>query len=445
MAATVIIGAGPAGLGAAHALGPDHDLLILERGAAAGGLCSSFTVGGATFDLGGHAFFTKLAETDDIITRHAAQPLYRQRRNAWVHSYGTFVPYPFQSNLFGLPVDVVKHCVLGAVEQRMSPSGRPPRTLAQWIEQSFGAGIAEHFMTPYNAKLWAFPLADIEPSWTGDRIVQPDLDAIVEGALHRRDYTAFPNAMVRYPSHGGFVELYRPFIDAFADRTRLRTEVVGVDLDAREVLTADGRIPYQDLVTTAVLGEFAAVCSPMPPRLRAAALGLKHNSLYLVSLAVKPAAADERHRIYVADPDVPFHKLVLNSNSSPELRAAPAFGIQAEVSFSEHKQVSPAGLTEDVVDALVAMGLLRSADDVVESDLRTVEYAYPVQTSDTASVVAELRDYLGRYGVHLAGRFAEWTYVNSDAAFQRGLDIGRRLRGSGPTPADTKGAGLTDV
>lgn len=34
MAATIIVGAGPAGLGTAHALGPDHDLLILELLAA---------------------------------------------------------------------------------------------------------------------------------------------------------------------------------------------------------------------------------------------------------------------------------------------------------------------------------------------------------------------------------------------------------------------------
>jgi len=52
----VIIGAGPAGLGAAIALGERAS--VLERDASPGGLCKTVELAGALFDLGGHSFHT---------------------------------------------------------------------------------------------------------------------------------------------------------------------------------------------------------------------------------------------------------------------------------------------------------------------------------------------------------------------------------------------------
>jgi hypothetical protein len=197
---TVVVGAGPVGLGVAYALG-GQDCVVLEREPEAGGLCRSFTVGGATFDYGGHAFFTKHAEVDELLTRLAPNEMYRQPRNAWVYAYGTYVPYPFQSNLFGLPVDVVADCLLGAARQAVAARDVPPANLQEWIVDSFGAGIARHFLVPYNQKLWAHPLEVVEPQWTGERIVQPHLEDIVHGALSRRDYRM--GDCHQYRRHGG--------------------------------------------------------------------------------------------------------------------------------------------------------------------------------------------------------------------------------------------------
>lgn len=426
---TVIVGAGPVGLGVAHTLrgAPAHDCVLLEREAEPAGLCRSFTVGGATFDYGGHAFFTKHPEVDALLTRLAPHDLYRQPRNAWVHSHGTYVPYPFQSNLFGLPVDVVAECLLGATRQAAAPADTPPAHLAEWITSSFGDGIARHFLTPYNRKLWAHPLDTVTPHWTGERIVQPDLDDLVHGALARREYRKYPNAHVRYPARGGFSELYRPLAEAAGDRIR-HDELHRLDLNGRTAHTRSGAaLEFDTLVATLPLPDLVARTADVPDRIRDLVALLRHNSLHLVSLAVDPANATDKHRVYAADPDIPFHKLVLNNNSSPALAAAPVFGVQAEVSFSPHKPVAREGLVARVVQALVGMGLLRTPDDVRAEDVREVPYAYPVATADTARVLTALREFYGRHGVVLAGRFGEWAYINSDSALQRGLDIGKDL------------------
>jgi protoporphyrinogen oxidase len=64
----VIIGAGIAGLTAAHQLlKKGHEVLILEKESDIGGLSRSFRYGGFIFDIGPHRFFTSNHEVDEFI------------------------------------------------------------------------------------------------------------------------------------------------------------------------------------------------------------------------------------------------------------------------------------------------------------------------------------------------------------------------------------------
>jgi len=420
----VIIGAGPAGLSAGYHL--KRDYLLIEREERVGGLCRSFTLDESVFDLGGHAFFTKHEHVRELVGELCAAGLYEQDRRAFVHSHGVFLPYPFQSNLFGLPDSVVQECLAGAEAAAAQPAVNVT-TLDAWVEQAFGSGVARHFLRPYNEKVWAHPLDDIVPSWTGDRIVAPSLSELTAGARARRPYTDFPNSRVIYPARGGFEQLYLGFEPFVASRLR-RGTVERVLLDERMVVTTDGdEYVYDELVSTMPLTELVRTAEPVPEPIRQLAAQLVHNSLLLVNLVIGRSGVTEMQRVYSADPSVPFHKLVINSNSSAELRSGPQTGIQGEVSYSPTKPVEEDGLVERVVDAVRSMGIVDESDPIVASSVVRVPLAYPVATCSHAAVVDELRSFFAARGVHLLGRFGEWAYINSDEAVHRGRAVARRL------------------
>ena len=165
-----------------------------------------------------------------------------------------------------------------------------------------------------------------------------------------------------------------------------------------------------------------------PAGCRDAAGKLRHNSLHLVNIVVgRPIGTERRQRVYAADPSIPFHKLVLNSNSSDDLRGRPVFGIQAEVSWSAHKPVAVETLQERVLATLLGMGIVETDDPIVETSLVTVDYAYPVYTRDTADARSYLLGELAQFGVACAGRFGEWLYINSDDAVMRGKAAAERI------------------
>jgi protoporphyrinogen oxidase len=57
------------------------------------------------------------------------------------------------------------------------------------------------------------------------------------------------------------------------------------------------------------------------------------------------------------------------------------------------------------------------------------KFAYVVYDQGYSKRVAALRAFFDSRGIHLAGRFAEFQYVNTDACVRRALDLARQLRG----------------
>jgi UDP-galactopyranose mutase len=421
----VIVGAGPAGLSAAYHL--QAECVILEKNREPGGLCRSFQLGGATFDYGGHAFFTRHEYVRTLIQETFQVPLFTQDRKAWVYASERYIPYPFQMHLHGLPPAVITECLVGLYQTSMQHTTVPPRNLQDWIDRSFGPGIARHFLTPYNRKLWAYPLEEISTDWTSERIVLPEIEAIIAGAIGTAHFKNFPNATVSYPACGGFIGLFEGLVHAVRDRL-VQADVVSVDLKKQHVVTGDGGvIPYEFLISTMPLTQLVASLVEAPTCCVAAASELKFNSLYLVNLVFPRPPSTDMQRIYAADPSIPFHKLVLNSNSSDTLRELPVFGVQAEVSFSPCKEVEAESLVEEVLTSLVRMGIIAPGETPSASSLVRVEHAYPVRTSATEQARQHLLAELSSANVLCAGRFGEWLYINSDDAILRGLAQARSI------------------
>jgi UDP-galactopyranose mutase len=412
-------------MAAAAAIGTE--VTLIEAEAEPGGLCRSFRVGDSIFDFGGHAFFTSDREVEEILARDAT--LHVQPRDARVWVDGVTVRYPFQSHLHGLPFEIVRDCLAGLADRPALQA--EPRNLREFLLARFGPGIVGHFLGPYNEKVWATSIDSIVPAWVGERIVQPPVADIVEGALRPRRYSDFPNAGVRYPAAGGFQSLFAGYA-ARTEKSRTIGRVVRVDVANQTVTTHDNRVfDYDWLISTMPLDDLARCLVGAPDDVRCAAADLVANSLLLVSLDVRSDRPDSRQRLYCADPRVPFHKLVLNHNSAPEVSPPGHKALQLEISYSEHKPPPDGDPLEAAVAALHLVGVLGDGDEIVASDVRRVDRAYPVYTTASLRAKAHIIDWCTARRILPVGRFGEWLYVNSDGAVRRGLQAAATVNSVG--------------
>src|SRR5215210_1192521 len=121
--AVVVIGAGPTGLSAAYHLG--RDAVLLEQADRVGGWCRSIEDNGFTFDMAGHIMFSNDPYVHEMYQLLLGDNVHWQDREAWIYSKGVYTRYPFQGSLYGLPADVIKECIVGAIEARFGSLKAP--------------------------------------------------------------------------------------------------------------------------------------------------------------------------------------------------------------------------------------------------------------------------------------------------------------------------------
>ncbi len=121
----MVIGAGPTGLSAAYHLG--EDAVLIEQQEQVGGWCRSIEDKGFTFDYAGHIMFSKDPYVHELYRILLGDNVHWQDREAWVYSKDVYTRYPFQGALYGLPPEVIKECILGAIEARYGTASLPKR------------------------------------------------------------------------------------------------------------------------------------------------------------------------------------------------------------------------------------------------------------------------------------------------------------------------------
>ena len=434
----LIIGAGPTGLAAALQLGDTSDrgeVLLVEREATVGGWCRSVQQDGFTWDHAGHIMFSNDADVLALYDRLLGDNLHWQNREAWVYSKGVHTRYPFQGALHGLPPAVLKECIVGAIEARFGPlkSDGPPHThkpaanFEEFIHRVWGAGIAKHFAVPYNQKLWAVPLSEMETSWLGGRVPLPDLEQMIEGALQPVPAPMGPNARFGYPLRGGFQALMDGFLPLLQCELALKTAVLRISPSQRNVRLDDGRsLRFDSLVSTMPLPRLVEACGDeAPPDVQSAAKALRQVSVRCVNLGIAlPPGVDrltDKHWIYYPE-DTVFHRIFVQGNASPHCNAPGGFALTCEITYGPAKPLPADGsaLIERVVADCRRVGLFTPDHAVLSAHQVDMPGAYVVYDHARAENVARIREWVGRFGIVLAGRYSEWEYYNSDHAFIAG-------------------------
>lgn len=438
----LIVGAGPTGLAAAYHLGqeaPHAATLVVEREPKVGGWCRSVEQHGFTFDYAGHIMFSTDPYVLELYERLLGDNLHWQNREAWIYSKNVYTRYPFQGSLYGLPPQVLKECLIGAIEARFGPidgktpaDRRPPANFEEFIHKVWGAGIAKHFAIPYNEKLWAVPLAEMETSWLGGRVPLPDLAQMISGALEPTPAPMGPNARFGYPLRGGFQALMNGFLPHLTCDLALKTGVLHVSPSRRTVRLDDGRsVRFGKLISTMPLPQLVEACGDEAPEpVRAAARALRHVSVRCVNLGIGREKLTDKHWIYYPE-DTVFHRIFVQGNASPHCNPPGGFGLTCEISYSASKPLPCDGtaLVKRVIEDCRKVGMIRADDPVIAANQVDLPCAYVVYDQARAANVALIREWLSAYDILLAGRYSEWEYYNSDHAFVAGRKAAEQALG----------------
>jgi protoporphyrinogen oxidase len=391
----VVLGAGPAGLGAALQLARrgTFDVTVLERGEGVGGNAGSFELEGFRADFGSHRLHPACAPSilADIRSLLGADLLER-RRHGRIRLGSRWLHFPLK------PVDLILHApppfVLGVIADRVrardSRGEEGKESFASVLERGLGPTIAREFYFPFAEKTWGLAATELDAEQARRRVSAGSL-----GKMVGRILSALPGlrrargGSFFYPrcGYGQISEAYRQAAVEAGAAIELGVEVVGLEVGDERVAAVltrrngqEARRPARQVLSTIPLPALVrAVIPAAPPDVLAAAGALDYRAMILVYLVLETERFTKYDAHYFPGREVAITRLSEPKNYG--LAGPPGLTLLcAELPCSpddEAWRMNDSELADLVREALARVGLPIRVP-VRRALTRRLRHAYPI-------------------------------------------------------------------
>jgi len=427
---TAILGAGPAGLTAAHVLARRHHPgAVFEADGTVGGIAKTIEFNGYRFDLGGHRFFTKIEPIQRLWEEMLGDDFLTRPRLSRIFYKGKYFSYPITAKdvvgrlgLFESTLCALSY--LWASRHRKAEA----ETFEEWVTSRFGRRLYDAFFRSYTEKLWGIPGSEIRALWAAQRIKNFSLAKAVLNILGlRREHVTTLIEEFRYPRLGPG-QMWERFATA--------SEEDGVPVHLNQRCTAlkhsDGRIEsvvmrsngdttehvVDSVVSSIPLSQLILnLDPPAPEEVRAAARRLRYRDLILVALMTEEAHPFPDNWIYLHDPGTRAGR-VQNYGAWSEAMVRPGTTcLGVEYFCFEGDEIWEMPSDEMVALAkneLARIGLI-DPDRVVDGVKVLVPKAYPMYDSAYEEALQVIQPYLATFeNLQTCGRNGLHRYNNQD-------------------------------
>lgn len=425
----IVLGAGLAGLSAAHHL--DYECEVFEKEPHIGGHCRTKRVDGFNFDEGAHVFFGKDDCSREFVWEPLGEEMIPHRAEIW-NNYGgkTIGRYPVQANASAIGPELATRCVLDFIEATKQPEA-DVRTYSEWCYASFGKTFSEEFMLRYARKVWTVEPEEMNTEWLGSkvggRISRPSLEQVVRGAIDPDPQELNYLTEFSYPERGGFGRIAEPLASRVSN-LKLGCGVTRIETEARRITFSDGTArDYAAAISTIPLPTLVRLAVDAPAEVREAADKLMWTSVRVVNLGIAREDVGPGHWVYFYDNEIPFFRVSFPSKFAPDNAPPGHSSVSCEIAYSRRKPLDEDRLMERTVDALNRTGILRSSDQIVVQDQIDIPYAYVVFDFNREPSLRAIHSWMESVGLYACGRFGEWGYHWSFEAIESGRRVAARV------------------
>jgi protoporphyrinogen oxidase len=305
-------------------------------------------------------------------------------------------------------------------------------SFASFAVQTYGKIIAERFLLSYSEKLWGSPCEKLSLSIAGKRLEGLTLKTfIIEALLGNRAKTTHLDGSFYYPNNG---------IGRISDKLRdyCGEENIVLGSQITKIFRTDQRIisvelnhnvekPVEQLVSTIPLNHLLNMMTPAPPqKILDLAKGLRFRCVILAVFLLNKEIVSKNASIYFPEKNIPFTRVYEPKKRSLKMAPKGRTSIVAEIPCQMEDNM---WLEKDMVilgkvkDHLCSAGLI-SDEEVIDTKVHRMHYAYPILEKGYEKRLAEIHNYLKGYSnLELSGRNGRFSYIHIHDMMEIGREI----------------------
>lgn len=415
----IVLGAGLTGLSFGYHA--KEKVTIFEKEEVIGGLTRSIKYKDCYFDFAPHLLHLHSEYVKELVFEKLKVKAKEFTRNAKIFFRNKVILYPFEYSLSKLDEKIRNDCLNGL----KSVTGIDENFYSNYEEYAlkcFGYGISNHYLLPYNKKIW-----DIEPSKMTTEwlryLPKPDIDKIKFYLTHDENSEFGYNSRFYYPISNGIQELPNSF-NQFVKEVHLNHEVSEINSTSKEILFRNGyKRKYTRLVSTIPLNNLISVLDV--PDLKKHINKLKYTTVNCVNIVFKGTIPEDLHWMYFPEIEYDFYRISFPKNV---FNRAAGDGIQIlsiEVGKQDKKALNEVDVNR-IIYQVQNLGIFK-IEKILFNYIVNIPVAYCIYDFERTSIVNQIKNELEKIQIYTTGRYGEWEYSAMEDAILKGKVLAEKL------------------
>ncbi len=409
----LIIGAGISGLSYANFCN-HHDYLIIDQDSEIGGYCKTVKKEGFTWDYSGHFFHFRFPEIKEYIFKEMNRnEILEVVKNAQIYYKGSYIDFPFQKNIHQLEKEEFIDCLfdLFTADKKAKSS-----SFKEMVIQNFGKSIADKFLIPYNEKLYACNLDELDVDAMGRFFPHADKEQIIKN--FRQPENNYYNNTFTYPK-GGAIEYVKSLYKRIEPTSlSLSEKLLRIDVENKTAITDKRKIKFTNLISSIPFNRLLDCC------------GINYdktiytwNKVLVFNIGFDKKGNDRINNwVYFPDKDYIFYRIGYYDNIFNDERLS----LYIEIGFPEHKTIDVEHCFNEVINDLQKANIIQDHKVIAyHSVIMDPAYVHVNKKADLdkTNKMAELN----KNGIYSIGRYGDWKYCSIEDNIVESKNLAEKL------------------
>ena len=406
----IIIGAGVSGL--SYASFTKNDYLVLEQESEIGGYCRTIKQDGFVWDYAGHFFHFRDEELKRVVTQYIDANVLRtvDKRTQIIYK-NRYIDFPFQKNIHQLPKEEFIDCLYDLFNIE---DGIEIKTFKDMIYANLGKSISDKFLIPYNQKLYACNLNNLDKDAMGRFFPKSSREDIINN-FRNPQVDSYNNTFV-YPEGGAIEYINSIYKQVDSSKVLLGEKVIRIDRELKIVYTNNGEFKYDNLINTSPFNKLLDSCD----------IGYSEdvfswNKVLVFNLGFDSKGSDITNSwLYIPDSEVVFYRVGYYDN----IMGTDRMSLYAEIGFNRDEcDIDIDKYLIKVLNDLKAVGIVNEKQQLISHNVVLMDPAYVHIDKKSDSVVSEMKELLKQSNIYSIGRYGSWTYCSIEDNIIEGRDL----------------------
>ena len=414
----LIIGAGISGLTLANYI---DDYIIIEKDNEVGGYCKTHYVDDFIWDYAGHFFHFQTDEFKrKFINDLNADEYISKDKKTYIYYDEKLIDYPFQMNIHQLSKEKFIDCLYDLYNKKEKEKYN---NFLDMLYGKFGKSITEMFLKPYNEKLYACDLTNLDTDAMGRFFPYADLKEIINNMKKEKDHSY--NSKFLYPKKGAMAIINVLMENIDQKKIRLNSQVTQINpLNKIAILNNGETIEYENLINTIPFNQFLKTFNEK--NYNKLSEQLTYNKVLVFNLGFnKKSKYNKEHWIYFPGKEnfyrIGFYDNILNKDK---------LSIYVEIGYAKDKVINEKEISlqlKQTLSNLKKIGIINETFKLLNHEHIVMNPAYVHINTKTDSEVKNVMKTMSEQKIYNIGRYGRWTYCSMEDCMIMAKELSQKL------------------